>query len=594
MIDFSGNPFSSLDGLTWPEGWSGDWVTLVFELERLSDTGAPSRTGAPASLVSDDDRCADLPPPIGLTILGHPIMKPAALLGLMLGVSLSGCTSTSSRGMLVAGTTTAANGGEVDPNARPAPSLGAAPAAQAIRVEAQAQAIQTSAAGSRARMPVELGQVSEQVFPSVVLLLAYYPDGTTHYGAAFWIGDGGLALTSRHVIAGARSLGAIPYRKDRVSYTPMDGGLARYVFENQNEVVGATVVEEDKRLDLAMVRIGAERPSAENLEISTEPLKVGDRVFVIGHPQETAWSITTGWINALPNGAIQHDAIVSQGSSGGPVLNDRGQVIGVSIAKVTSEPQGFAFARPITLAGALIATSLQEKGLDLSSPEKTVLSCWHAWEMASPQVVDCFDWDARWSVYVSALEQLSARLSPPLRARFAGLPAAEAKDQWIREQKQQMVLRMHDSDLESPVPMESDRVCMKSPLGLARHKLEEELKTEDNRLTVAWQKQNGFKEDLHDHRAVLQIIRRGIRIEGVKRDNKGAVWVLLAGRNKDATTYRFSEYYVKIGEQWVQRSPPLASDRPSLPKGWPPPIEDPQVLEKRLMLGMIERIERQG
>lgn len=142
--------------------------------------------------------------------------------------------------------------------------------------------------------------------------------------------------------------------------------------------------------------------------------------------------------------------------------------------------------------------------------------------------------------------------------------------------------------------MESDRVCMKSPLGLARHKLEEELKTEDNRLTVAWQKQNGFKEDLHDHRAVLQIIRRGIRIEGVKRDNKGAVWVLLAGRNKDATTYRFSEYYVKIGEQWVQRSPPLASDRPSLPKGWPPPIEDPQVLEKRLMLGMIERIRTPG
>jgi len=51
-------------------------------------------------------------------------------------------------------------------------------------------------------------------------------------------------------------------------------------------------------------------------------------------------------VGAIEKSAIQHDAAISHGSSGGPLLNSRGEVVGINIAKVLSEPRGLGFARP--------------------------------------------------------------------------------------------------------------------------------------------------------------------------------------------------------------------------------------------------------
>src|SRR5438874_596150 len=93
--------------------------------------------------------------------------------------------------------------------------------------------------------------------PAVVLLLNTQADGSVKYGAGLLI-ERGLVLTSQHVVADAKSLGAMLYEPRRTSYTPMDGGLSRYLFENQSDVVHAHMVAGDSNSDLAPIRIDAD------------------------------------------------------------------------------------------------------------------------------------------------------------------------------------------------------------------------------------------------------------------------------------------------------------------------------------------------
>src|SRR5689334_2254031 len=90
---------------------------------------------------------------------------------------------------------------------------------------------------AKAASPAEptVAEVVDRALPAVVLLLNNRADGSTVYGAGLIVGRDGRVLTNQHVIADAKSLGAMLYKPGRVSYTPMDGGLGRYIFENQKD-----------------------------------------------------------------------------------------------------------------------------------------------------------------------------------------------------------------------------------------------------------------------------------------------------------------------------------------------------------------------
>src|SRR5579859_1843333 len=79
----------------------------------------------------------------------------------------------------------------------------------------------------------KFAEIVARSMPAVVLLLSTLHDGTVRYGAGLLL-DHGLVLTSQHVVADAKTLGAMLYEPRRTSYTPMDGGLSRYLFENQS------------------------------------------------------------------------------------------------------------------------------------------------------------------------------------------------------------------------------------------------------------------------------------------------------------------------------------------------------------------------
>ena len=117
-----------------------------------------------------------------------------------------------------------------------------------------------NAVGTPGDLP--LSQVVTQALPSVVLLFNSREDGKTLFGAGLLLGPNGLVLTNLHVVGDSKGLGAILYRPDLVSYTPMDGGLDRFLFENQRHVVAAQIVRSDPTMDLALVRIEADTTGA--------------------------------------------------------------------------------------------------------------------------------------------------------------------------------------------------------------------------------------------------------------------------------------------------------------------------------------------
>jgi serine protease Do len=132
--------------------------------------------------------------------------------------------------------------------------------------------------------------------------------------------------------------------------------------------VRGKVVGTDTRTDLAVIRIPAEGITAAPLGDS-DKLQVGEWAIAIGSPFGLEQTVTVGVISATGRSEvgivpyenfIQTDASINPGNSGGPLLNFRGEVIGINTA-IVSTGQGIGFAIPIKVAQQ-VATALVAKG----------------------------------------------------------------------------------------------------------------------------------------------------------------------------------------------------------------------------------------
>jgi serine protease Do len=163
-------------------------------------------------------------------------------------------------------------------------------------------------------------------------------------GSGFIVSNDGYILTNNHVVADA----------DKVTVTLFD----RRVFEN------AKVVGRDPTTDVAVIKIDAKNLPTLSLGDDANA-RVGQWVLAIGNPLGLNFTVTAGIVSAkgrdqsrLLNNPyaitdyIQTDAAINPGNSGGPLLNIRGDVIGINsaIASGTGYYAGYGFAIPITLA----------------------------------------------------------------------------------------------------------------------------------------------------------------------------------------------------------------------------------------------------
>jgi putative serine protease PepD len=162
-------------------------------------------------------------------------------------------------------------------------------------------------------------------------------------GSGFVIDPRGYILTNFHVVQGAQA----------ISVTLGD----RSHFD-------AKFVGADERNDIALVKIDPKDRKLTALVMGdSDSLQVGQTVLAIGNPFGFQSTLTTGVVSALGrtvqtgqttviDGAIQTDAAINQGNSGGPLLNSHGEVIGINSAIYTPSgtTAGIGFAIPISTA----------------------------------------------------------------------------------------------------------------------------------------------------------------------------------------------------------------------------------------------------
>jgi serine protease Do len=166
-------------------------------------------------------------------------------------------------------------------------------------------------------------------------------------GTGFLVDADGHVLTNHHVIDGA----------ERITVKLTDGRSLR-----------AVVVGSDPDTDIALIKVESDRKFPHAVLGDSDDLRVGEWVCAIGNPLAYEHTVTVGVVSFIGrklfdmslDNYIQTDAAINFGNSGGPLINARGEVIGINSA-ISRQASSIGFAIPINQA-KLILPQLKERG----------------------------------------------------------------------------------------------------------------------------------------------------------------------------------------------------------------------------------------
>lgn len=453
--------------------------------------------------------------------------------------------------------------------------------------------------------PPETATVVENSLPAVVLLVVDRPEGRG-YGSGSLLDKEGRVLTNLHVVQGATALHALLWEQDRPSWSAMDGGLSRFLFENEAQMREVRLLQGDPQLDLAVVQVSGPLGTAHPLPERDKPLKVGERVYALGHPQQSVWSFTAGVVGAMPEGVIQHDAAINQGSSGGPLVDAWGHLVGVNSAKLLGGTEGIGYARPLSTARLLYDQSARAVGLDRSRPGTALLSCEHAMDQ-SPRLADeCLVWETArpfgQRIMTAAAEMLL--LPPEYTRKIQDWFDSGGGDAWVAHTRSSVLYHLGGEQGEAPVPMTMPRPWPDEPTRQrwaerpeVQKRLEEELaaikaelQAHDRRLREV----NGATADYTREGAAYREARKmGLQvIAEAEQPELGIAWVSLRGRNVDGSVFVYSECWAPGKGGWQQPFGCSVGKESSLPASFPPPLLNEVLIERESALAIAKHLLR--
>lgn len=239
-------------------------------------------------------------------------------------------------------------------------TLATAALGQTPRVPDRLWTEQPASTGINADTPVTMGafsKLAKLISPAVVnISVTSRPGGAesgdSPYGRPVMRGEGtgffihadGYALTNNHVIEGAIDI---------------------QVRTAGDRVYKARVIGRDPRTDLALLKVDGQEAFAVAPLGDSSKVSIGEWVVAIGNPFGLSHTVTAGIVSAVgrsevqPQGRqmyasfIQTDASINPGNSGGPLVNTRGEVIGINTA-IRGDGQGIGFAIPSNMAKKLV------------------------------------------------------------------------------------------------------------------------------------------------------------------------------------------------------------------------------------------------
>lgn len=196
-------------------------------------------------------------------------------------------------------------------------------------------------------------ELYKKALPSIATLAVEKTDGTRAMGTAFLTIKDGLAMTAYHVLRG--------------------GKRAAVRFSDGQEFDVSGIVDADSKRDVVLIRVKVAGRPLLSLNLSEPP--VGSKVYTLGAPQGMEFSVSDGLVSPPRevDGVryVQCSCPVSPGNSGGPLLNGKGEVIGI-ISWQRTDSQNLNFAVPASYGA----------GLDPTLPTKTLSQ----WRGSSPSL----------------------------------------------------------------------------------------------------------------------------------------------------------------------------------------------------------------
>lgn len=198
-------------------------------------------------------------------------------------------------------------------------------------------------------------KVYEKVTPAVVAIDGELSDGISS-GTGIIIDPDGIILTSSHVIQNV----------EKIDIT----------FYDNTKTVATVMAIMGENNDLALLKISPTRDLPTMKLGDSTKIKVGQRVMAVGNPFGFNGTLTTGIISRIDydRNKIQTDAAINPGSSGGPLMNLNGEVIGINQSIYNPDNNqsniGIGFAVPVNAAKRLIKNYKQGKKFAVNFTEK--------------------------------------------------------------------------------------------------------------------------------------------------------------------------------------------------------------------------------